>query len=184
MVEAPRVSPDGDSYVDGDDRDRNKTNVGGWSIVSPKRRAMQFQNLKKTPQYNGHAGFGSMSKGIGGGKKGASLQKVTVPLTRSSGTFSKPYSRFTPGSISSSWKDVCVMGRKVSAGSDLEFIAPIKKGDGIEVASISRSDILDHVNKWSNTLLGYIIENKPFFMYLKACVTRLWKLDCSLDIYS
>jgi len=26
--------------------------------------------------------------------------------------------------------------------------------------------------------------NKPFFMHLKACVTKLWKLDCSLDIYS
>ena len=52
------------------------------------------------------------------------------------------------------------------------------------MASISRSDILDNVNKWSNTLVGYVMGNKPFFTHLKACVSRLWKPDCSLDIYS
>ena len=75
------------------------------------------------------------------------------------------------------------MGRKVNAGSDLEFIAPIKKGDGVEVASISRSDILDNVNKWSNTLVGYVMGNKSFFLHLKGCVSGLWKPNCFLDIF-
>ena len=76
------------------------------------------------------------------------------------------------------------MGMKINSGSDLEFIEPIVGSDGKEVAVINRSEILETVNKWSYTLVGYVMGNKPFFMHLKTCVTRLWKQDCSLDIYS
>jgi len=55
--------------------------------------------------------------------------------------------------------------------------------DGLAVAKINKSEILDNVNKWSNTLVGFVMGNKPFSMHLKAYVSLLWKPDCSLDIY-
>lgn len=35
-----------------------------------------------------------------------------------------------------------------------------------------------------NTLVGYVVGNKPFFLHLKSCVSRLWKPTCSLEIFS
>jgi len=34
------------------------------------------------------------------------------------------------------------------------------------------------------TIIRYIVGNKPFYLNLKACVTRLWKPSSSLDIHS
>ena len=132
MVAALRVSSDGEYNVDGDDRDRIKAIEGGPSTVAPRRRAVQYQTVKKTLQYSVRAGFGGMNKGAGGVKLGvvgmqgtrtqrnqdrsSSLQKVPVPLASSSGTYDKPSLRITPGSTSSSWKDVCVMGRWYRSG--------------------------------------------------------------------
>ena len=81
-----------------------------------------------------------------------------------------PSLRFIPGSTSSSWKDICVLGRKINEGCDLEFIDPVKGFDGTLVASIVQSEIHENVIKWSNTLVGYVLVNKPFFNHLKACV--------------
>jgi len=33
-------------------------------------------------------------------------------------------------------------------------------------------------------VISYVMGNQPFFIHLKACVSRLWKLDCSLDLFS
>ena len=51
-------------------------------------------------------------------------------------------------------------------------------------ARISRSEIVSNVNKWSNTLIGYVVGNKPFYMQLKGCVNHKWKPTCSLEIHS
>jgi len=56
--------------------------------------------------------------------------------------------------------------------------------DGTKVALINNSEIHENVIKWANTLVGYVIGNKPFFSHLKACVGRIWKSDCSLDVFS
>ena len=37
---------------------------------------------------------------------------------------------------------------------------------------------------WSNTRVGYVVGNKPFYMQLKACVKRMWNPTCSLEIHS
>jgi len=57
----------------------------------------------------------------------------------------KPPFRFKSGSIT--WKEICVMGRNISIGSDLEYIEPVRNLDGKEVATITRSKILHNVNK-------------------------------------
>lgn len=51
-------------------------------------------------------------------------------------------------------------------------------------ASIPISAIEDNVNKWGNTLVGYVMGNRPFYSHLKACVGRLWRTTCSLEIHS
>jgi len=69
------------------------------------------------------------------------------------------------------------MERNISIESDVEYIEPIRSLDGKEVATITRFETLNNVNKWPNMLVVYVMGNKPFFVHLKACVSRLWKLD-------
>ncbi|XP_020251080.1 uncharacterized protein LOC109828511 [Asparagus officinalis] len=85
---------------------------------------------------------------------------------------------------STSWKDICSMGREVNQNCSLQYFPPSVDSNGIQYASIPRSEILLNVDKWNNTLIGYVLGDKPFYSHLKGCVARLWKLSCSLDIYS
>jgi len=54
----------------------------------------------------------------------------------------------------------------------LNFVQPLSSPDGSPYASIYIFEIEDNVSKWSNTLVGYVIGDKPYCMHLKACVTR------------
>ena len=47
-----------------------------------------------------------------------------------------------------------------------------------------KSEIDSNAYKWENTLVGYVLGDKPFYMHLKACVHRMWRPSCSLDIFS
>ncbi|XP_020258784.1 uncharacterized protein LOC109835211 [Asparagus officinalis] len=76
------------------------------------------------------------------------------------------------------------MGREVNQNCSLEYFPPSIDSNGLLYASIPRSEILLNVDKWNNTLIGYVLGDKPFYTHLKGCVGRLWKLKCSLEIYS
>ena len=56
----------------------------------------------------------------------------------------------------------------------LEFIEPACSPEGKLFAKIPKSEIKPNIEKWRNTLVGYVVGNKPFYMQLKACVTRIW----------
>ena len=92
--------------------------------------------------------------------------------------------KFVPGSGSSSWKDICIQGGKLSSGCELEFIEPVKNSEGKEYAALLKYEIDKDVSKWSSTLVGYVIGDNLFYMHLKVCVGRLWRSKCYLDIYS
>jgi len=49
---------------------------------------------------------------------------------------------------------------------------------------INKTEIDDNINRWDNTLVGYILGDKPYYVHLKACVTRLWKPTCPLEIHT
>ena len=66
----------------------------------------------------------------------------------------------------------------------MEFITPVKDKEGNPFALIPKVEILKNVKKWQNTLVGYVIGDKPFYMNLKACVGRMWKLKCSMEVHS
>lgn len=66
----------------------------------------------------------------------------------------------------------------------MNYIPPSKLKNGKLYATISRDEIIKNVEKWSNTLVGYVMGDKPFYSYLRACVGRLWKLNGSLEIHS
>ena len=36
--------------------------------------------------------------------------------------------------------------------------------DGQEYAVILKSEIEENIGKWTNTLVGYVMDNKPFFI--------------------
>jgi len=92
--------------------------------------------------------------------------------------------RFAPGSMPTLWRDIRVNERKLNSGCEIEFIEPLNSIDGSSYVSILKSEIDENIDKWSNTLVGYVIGNKPFYVHLKACISRLWKPKCSSDIFS
>jgi len=47
-----------------------------------------------------------------------------------------------------------------------------------------KTEIAENIDRWANTLVGYVMGSKPFFLHIKACVTRLWKLSCSLEVFT
>jgi hypothetical protein len=93
-----------------------------------------------------------------------------------------PKWRFQSGTPSS-WKEICSMGRQVNEDCILQFHAPLIDDKGI-YASIPKSAIDANVNKWCNTLVGYVMGDRPFYSQLKGCVGRLWRPTCSLEIHS
>jgi len=74
--------------------------------------------------------------------------------------------RFQTGGAPTSWKDVCTMGRDIKDDCALEFFAPLSDDKGNQFAAIPRSVILENVNKWNNTLVGYVLGDKPFYSHL------------------
>ena len=79
---------------------------------------------------------------------------------------------------------MCSMGRHLDDECKLHFVQPKTYPDGSLYAQIDRSEIDDNINRWDNTLVGYVLGNKLYYHHLKACITRLWKPSCSLEIHS
>ena len=57
----------------------------------------------------------------------------------------------------------------------LSFVKPVKISEGESITKISRSEFEENLERWSNILIGYVLE---------ACAGRIWKLTCSLEIHS
>jgi len=66
----------------------------------------------------------------------------------------------------------------------LSFVKPVKISEGESITKISRSEFEENLERWSNILIGYVLGDKPFYLHLKACAGRIWKLTCSLEIHS
>jgi len=76
------------------------------------------------------------------------------------------------------------MGRKTEEDYQLEYLAPSADLTCKPFVSIPKSEIVENVEKWKNTLVGYVLGDKPFYMHLKAFVGRMWKPNCSLEVHS
>ena len=79
--------------------------------------------------------------------------------------------------------DICKLGRNLDEACKLNYIPLCAYASGNYYAKIDNSEIKANVQWWNNTLVGYVPGDKPFYIHLKACVTRLWK-PCSLEIHS
>ena len=66
----------------------------------------------------------------------------------------------------------------------LEFFEPSLDKAGKTCVHIPFFEVKLIVEKWKYTLTGYVLGDKPFYLHLKACVGRLWKPTCSLEIHS
>jgi len=40
------------------------------------------------------------------------------------------------------------------------------------------------VQRWSNTLVGYVLDDRLVYNHLKACLMGLWHPTCSLEVHS
>ena len=49
------------------------------------------------------------------------------------------------------------------------------KPDGSHFAKVKREELDLNIEKWSNTLVRYVLDDKPFYLHLKACVVCLWR---------
>ena len=79
----------------------------------------------------------------------------------------------------------CVhQGRKLEEDCKLNFAKPLSSSNGNIYTWTDKAEIDDNINRWDNTLVGYVLGEKSYYFHLKACVTRLWKPTCSLEIYS
>jgi len=59
------------------------------------------------------------------------------------------------------------MGRKLDEGCKLDFVAPLSSDESF-FAQIKQSEIDDNINKWDNTLVGYVLGEKPYFFSSKS----------------
>ena len=55
--------------------------------------------------------------------------------------------RFVRGSGSSSRKDACINAKKITSGSELEYIEPSKSDEGNEYAPILNSELAESASK-------------------------------------
>ena len=69
-----------------------------------------------------------------------------------------------------------IMAKKHYDDCVFEFIAPEKSLEGKMFWNIPKSEIFASVEKWQNTLVGYVAGNRPFYVHLKTCVSKTWKV--------
>ena len=79
----------------------------------------------------------------------------------------KPAWPFAPGARASSWKDTCSLGRKLDDACKLAFVPPLQTAEGKVCAQIFKDEIDHNVLRWSNTLVGYVLGDGPFYNHLK-----------------
>lgn len=60
----------------------------------------------------------------------------------------------------------------------MKFIPPLKSNDGSLYAPITREELDENISKWQDTLVGYILCDRPFYSHLRPCVGRMWKPKC------
>ena len=58
------------------------------------------------------------------------------------------------------------LGRKNEEKCQLSFVISLQRGGGV-YAKIKRADIDKNIDRWSNTLVGYVSGDKPFNSHLK-----------------
>lgn len=54
---------------------------------------------------------------------------------------------------------ICKSGRKLDDVCRLDFVAPERSLEGKIYAKIPRAEIIFNVNRWCNTLVGYVVGN-------------------------
>jgi len=137
----------GDSMIK-DGREASKSDDGWTLVASCSRRKVPTTNVHKVP-YPPRGGTCSTIDG------------KAVPW------------RFASGSKATSWKDICIHGRILEYNCKLSYVKPSINSVGSIYAKINRSELDETIARWSNTLVGYVLGDKPYYMHLKASVTRM-----------
>ena len=63
------------------------------------------------------------------------------------------------------------MGRAMKDECKLDYYEPSMDNAGNPICTIPKSEILNNIEKWRNTLIGYVLGDKQY-MHLKACTGR------------
>ena len=157
---------------------------GPWVPVRQRnrgKRGVQMKNSNETVNQTPSRRWAGSHSGLlrwGAEKSRANQNKAgkrhnTVGEHQGPGTKASFPFKFASGSSPITWKDICFQGRKTSEKCHLDYIELNKSADGTGYAKIMKSEIDEDITKWSNTLVGYFMGLKPFFLHIKACVTRM-----------
>lgn len=102
-----------------------------------------------------------------------STANKTVPTT----------SQNTPSNQQKSWRDICSMGQSLDQDCSLHYVPP-KVVEGRSIVEISYSAITDAISQWSNTLIGYVVGQRPYYNHLKSTLMCMWAPSGKLEIYA
>ena len=92
--------------------------------------------------------------------------------------------RFAQGSTATPWNQICKMGRRLEETCTLEFFEPWRDKACQNFVHTDVPELNWMLKNGKNTLVGYVLGDKPFYLHLKACVGRLWKPTYSMEIHS
>lgn len=113
---------------------------------------------------------------------------TNMPL-RSTSTYYKPMSTTPLQSTvqaqpkpQKSWREICTMGT-ASDDLSLQYIPP-RVVEGKAVVEISSQAINDAITHWSDTLIGYVVGQRPYYNHLKNSLLHMWSPVGRIEIHA
>lgn len=90
----------------------------------------------------------------------------------------------TTGATLQAWGNVSIENRK-SNPELLKFkFFETSEVDGLKSSICPDGEINRNVEQWSSTIVGFVLERRPYYVNLKRDLLRQWKPVGSLDVYS
>ena len=82
-----------------------------------------------------------------------------------------------------SFFQICAGDHRSEATCRLTYIPPVIKPNGLLVGLACSSAIATAATRWENTLVGYVVGERPSLGRLRACIQQLWKLPVDASVF-
>ncbi|XP_077212056.1 uncharacterized protein LOC143847201 [Tasmannia lanceolata] len=82
------------------------------------------------------------------------------------------------------WKNLFVVPHSTPISTNLDHINPPSSEKDEMALSFKDAVIEEHGEKWANCLVGYFIGKRPYFVSLGDALSRKWKLQGTLQMFT
>ncbi|XP_077212044.1 uncharacterized protein LOC143847192 [Tasmannia lanceolata] len=82
------------------------------------------------------------------------------------------------------WKNLFVVPPSTPISTNLDHINPASSEKDEMALSFEDAVIEEHGRKWANCLVGYFIGKSPYFVSLRDALSRKWKLQGTLQMFT